>query len=161
MTMRRHLNVPVSDGLLASIDEAAARRGLNRSAFVRWALSRVLSEDEPYVYEPPTLPGWQVEAWTLLLRSLLGKHLVLIDGVEVLLRQALAMLNERDMQVLTWRFGLEGPRYTLEEVTAVTGTTRERVRQVEAQALRRMRYWLRNSGIWELLGPQLNKEEAQ
>jgi RNA polymerase primary sigma factor len=55
------------------------------------------------------------------------------------LASALARLNERMRQVLELRFGLTGqnPR-TLEEVGALLGVTRERVRQLEARALREL-----------------------
>jgi RNA polymerase primary sigma factor len=62
----------------------------------------------------------------------------LLRSVE--LAQALLHLNPRMRRVLTMRFGLEGnqPR-TLEEVGADLGITRERVRQLEARALRELR----------------------
>jgi RNA polymerase primary sigma factor len=62
----------------------------------------------------------------------------LLRSVE--LAQALLHLNPRMRRVLTMRFGLEGnqPR-TLEEVGAELGITRERVRQLEARALRELR----------------------
>jgi RNA polymerase primary sigma factor len=53
---------------------------------------------------------------------------------------ALARLNPRMRRVLALRFGLEGESpQTLEEVGAVLGITRERVRQLEARALRELR----------------------
>ncbi len=53
---------------------------------------------------------------------------------------ALARLNPRMRRVLALRFGLEGASpQTLEEVGAVLGITRERVRQLEARALRELR----------------------
>jgi RNA polymerase primary sigma factor len=56
------------------------------------------------------------------------------------LAEALTALNPRMRNVLTLRFGLDGqkPR-TLEEVGAGLGITRERVRQLEARALRELR----------------------
>jgi RNA polymerase primary sigma factor len=53
---------------------------------------------------------------------------------------ALERLNPRMRKVVTLRFGLDGetPR-TLEEVGVVLGITRERVRQIEARALRELR----------------------
>ncbi|HEY7693943.1 MAG TPA: sigma-70 family RNA polymerase sigma factor [Gaiellaceae bacterium] len=56
------------------------------------------------------------------------------------LAQAMARLNPRMQLVITRRFGLDGqaPR-TLEQVGAELGITRERVRQLEARALRELR----------------------
>jgi RNA polymerase primary sigma factor len=56
------------------------------------------------------------------------------------LATALARLNPRMRRVLALRFGLDGEvPQTLEEVGAILGITRERVRQLEARALRELR----------------------
>ncbi|MFZ4826370.1 MAG: sigma-70 family RNA polymerase sigma factor [Phototrophicaceae bacterium] len=56
------------------------------------------------------------------------------------LEGALARLPNREAQILRLRYGLEDGRvYTLEEVGQTIGVTRERVRQLEAQALNRLR----------------------
>ncbi len=55
-------------------------------------------------------------------------------------RQALAALTPREEQVLRLRFGLgEKTDYTLEEVGHRFAVTRERIRQIEAKALRKLR----------------------
>ena len=62
---------------------------------------------------------------------------LLRDGI----REALATLTGREREVLEYRFGLEdGYTRTLEEVGRFFGVTRERVRQVEAKALRKLRH---------------------
>ena len=54
--------------------------------------------------------------------------------------EAVSLLPEKEALILRLRFGLEGNEvHTLEQVGKVIGVTRERVRQLEAQALRRMR----------------------
>ena len=56
------------------------------------------------------------------------------------LARALDRLAPRMREVLTLRFGLDGgPQRTLEEIGAVIGVTRERVRQLEGRALRELR----------------------
>lgn len=56
------------------------------------------------------------------------------------LRAALMELPERERTILQLRYGLaDGQRRTLEEVGVVFGITRERTRQIEAEALRRLR----------------------
>jgi RNA polymerase primary sigma factor len=56
------------------------------------------------------------------------------------LDRALNRLPPREAQILKLRYGLEDGRvYTLEEVGQAIGVTRERVRQLEAQALNRLR----------------------
>jgi RNA polymerase primary sigma factor len=55
-------------------------------------------------------------------------------------RQALAGLTPREEQVLRLRFGVGEPTdYTLEEVGQRFAVTRERIRQIEAKALRKLR----------------------
>ncbi len=56
------------------------------------------------------------------------------------LQQALDKLPPREAQILRLRYGIaDGRVYTLEEVGQTIGVTRERVRQLEAQALNRLR----------------------
>ena len=60
--------------------------------------------------------------------------------LHVQLQQALDKLPDREAQILRLRYGLaDGRVYTLEEVGQTIGVTRERVRQLEAQALNRLR----------------------
>jgi len=55
--------------------------------------------------------------------------------------QVLNMLTPREERVLKMRFGLEdGTEHTLEEVGQKFGVTRERIRQIEAKALRKLRH---------------------
>ena len=56
------------------------------------------------------------------------------------LREVIKSLTEREQKVILLRFGLEdGKPRTLEEVGKVFGITRERIRQIEAKALRKLR----------------------
>jgi RNA polymerase primary sigma factor len=55
--------------------------------------------------------------------------------------EALNKLSERERKILVLRFGLEDGRFrTLEEVGQEFGITRERIRQIEAKALRKLRH---------------------
>ena len=57
------------------------------------------------------------------------------------LREVLSGLPPREVRILQLRYGmLDGQAYTLEEVGRKVGVTRERVRQIEAQALNRLRH---------------------
>ena len=57
------------------------------------------------------------------------------------MRTILSSLNRRERQVLEMRFGLkDGQGHTLEEVGQAFGVTRERIRQIEAKALRKLRH---------------------
>ena len=61
-------------------------------------------------------------------------------------------LTEREEKVLKLRFGLEdGQCRTLEEVGQIFGVTRERIRQIEAKALRKMRHPSRSKKLKDFL----------
>lgn len=56
-------------------------------------------------------------------------------------RRSLSFLNVREREVLELRFGLlDGHEYTLEEISKKFNITRERVRQIESKALRKLRH---------------------
>ena len=64
------------------------------------------------------------------------------------LRQVLGTLPSREQEVLKMRFGLDdGYSLTLEEVGLYFNVTRERIRQIEAKALRRLRHPRRANGL--------------
>ena len=68
-------------------------------------------------------------------------------------QNALAALSERERQVLELRFGLiDGKDHTLEEVSRYFNVTRERIRQIEAKALRKLRHPTRSRHLREYLG---------
>ena len=66
--------------------------------------------------------------------------------------EVLLTLTEREEQVLKLRFGLEdGTCRTLEEVGNIFGVTRERIRQIEAKALRKLRHPSRSRKLKDYL----------
>lgn len=67
-------------------------------------------------------------------------------------REALATLSERERQVLELRFGLlDGKNHTLEEVSRYFDVTRERIRQIESKALRKLRHPNRSHHLRDFL----------
>ncbi|MEA2008612.1 MAG: sigma-70 family RNA polymerase sigma factor [Chloroflexota bacterium] len=72
------------------------------------------------------------------------------------IREALTELPPRETRILEMRYGLDGEnKLTLNDVGKKMGVTRERIRQIEAQALRR----LRNPRVQDKLAAYLSKKQ--
>lgn len=75
---------------------------------------------------------------------------------KIMLREQLAevleTLTEREQEVLALRYGLfDGQEKTLEEIGIIFNVTRERIRQIEAKALRKLRHPLRSRKLKDYL----------
>jgi RNA polymerase primary sigma factor len=69
------------------------------------------------------------------------------------MQHALSSLSDREREVLELRFGLrDGREHTLEEVSRYFDVTRERIRQIEAKALRKLRHPTRSRELRDYLG---------
>jgi RNA polymerase primary sigma factor len=69
------------------------------------------------------------------------------------IKELLTTLSPREARILRLRFGLlNGRRHTLEEVGRKFGLTRERIRQIEGKALRRLRHPRRSRELRDYLG---------
>ncbi len=67
--------------------------------------------------------------------------------------EVLLTLTEREEKVIRLRFGLDdGKSKTLEEVGQIFGVTRERIRQIEAKALRKLRHPSRSRKLKDYIG---------
>lgn len=64
------------------------------------------------------------------------------------LEYILAMLDEREAKIIKMRYGIDGPKYTLEQVGAEFNVTRERVRQIEQKVLQKLK---EHEGLQKLL----------
>lgn len=61
------------------------------------------------------------------------------------LMEILDILKDKERKVIILRLGLNGNReHTLEEIGQVFNVTRERIRQIEAKALEKLRSYMRN-----------------
>jgi RNA polymerase primary sigma factor len=68
------------------------------------------------------------------------------------IKTALGQLSEREQEVMRLRFGLDdGQMRTLEEVGRVFGVTRERIRQIEAKTLAKLRHPMRSQPLRDYL----------
>jgi RNA polymerase primary sigma factor len=78
-----------------------------------------------------------------------ASHQLLREQMQDILDQ----LSPREREVLEMRFGLgDGTSHTLEEVGHYFGVTRERIRQIEAKALRKLRHPIRSRKLRDYLG---------
>lgn len=81
----------------------------------------------------------------------LGEEEVSDELLDVV-REVLSSLTPREQEVLVLRYGLEdGRTRTLEEVGRRFGVTRERIRQIEAKALRKLRHPSRSKKLKDCL----------
>jgi RNA polymerase primary sigma factor len=133
-----------------SPEEIADQMGL-KPRKVRWMMKvarRPLSLQKPigeekdselgsFIKDEETVPPSEAAEQTLLRATL---------------EKLLATLRPREERILRMRFGLQdGCRYTLEEVGERFGLTRERIRQIEKQALRRLRHPQRSRRLRDYL----------
>jgi RNA polymerase primary sigma factor len=69
------------------------------------------------------------------------------------IEEALSSLKEREAKILRLYFGLDGEEpMTLEQIGALLGITRERVRQIKEKALSRLRHVSRARSLESFLG---------
>ena len=79
-----------------------------------------------------------------------------------LIEEALDDVTPRQKKVLCLRFGIGMTQdYTLEEVGAVFGVTRECIRQIEAKAIRRMKHPDRSDKLKDLVGQYVTTAEKK
>ena len=75
------------------------------------------------------------------------------DSLKENIRKSLDSLTPREAMVLRYRFGIDMSRdHTLEEVGKLFGVTRERIRQIEAKALRKLRHPSRAEQLMSFVG---------
>ncbi len=124
-----------------TIEEIARKLGEKQETIERTLRQDILlsplSLDEKIGEEEETARGEMIEDKEALLPSKESERTVLSED----LQRRLENLTPREREVIELRFGLgNGNSRTLEEVGREIGVTRERVRQIEADALRKLRH---------------------
>ena len=80
------------------------------------------------------------------------EDIVMFKSLQETLRQVLNTLKPRERDILKLRFGIDdGRARTLEEVGEVYGLTRERIRQIEKKAIKKMRHPSRSKKLREYI----------
>jgi RNA polymerase sigma factor (sigma-70 family) len=138
----------MSDGNMALLDAVEAfdySRGNRFSTYAGWAISRRFARTIPEeIYRMPSVDEEVLDAAARVEEDLTApKPAAVAAGVT----KALAELSERERVVLESRFGLglrEKPQ-TLAELGDLLGVTKERIRQIENQALERLRRIVENT----------------
>lgn len=94
-----------------------------------------------------------IDNWDAMMPELEGSNYLDQTETEKIVADALAELNHRQADVIRRRFGIGyETNMTLEEIGEIYGVTRERIRQIEAVALKRLAQPSRKRRIHELLG---------
>ena len=103
-----------------------------------------ISLETPIGEEEGSRVGDLIEDKTAVSPSDAVIELALKDHTASILRT----LTPREERIIKMRFGLEdGTQHTLEEVGDAFSVTRERIRQIEAKALRKLRHWSRSKQL--------------
>lgn len=129
-----------------SDDEIAAQLGwpVSRVKQVKNVAREPISLETPIGEEEDSLLGDFIEDKEVENPALQTAYTLLQEQLQTVL----ATLPPREQEVLKMRFGLDdGYSLTLEEVGLYFNVTRERIRQIEAKALRRLRHPRRASGL--------------
>ena len=103
-----------------------------------------VSLETPIGEEEDTFLGDLIEDRASVTPYQAAVHQMLSDQIN----QALSTLTDREHKILRMRFGLDDDRtHTLEEIGKRLGVTRERIRQIEAKAIRKMRHHSRSKAL--------------
>jgi RNA polymerase primary sigma factor len=133
-----------------SVDELAAKMQMEPDKvrdLLRYSLDP-LSLDSPVGEEDESNLGDFIKDDTADGPADAATRAMLHEAVE----QVLGELNEREQEIVRMRFGLDGSQAkTLEEVGKAFGVTRERIRQIEAKTLAKLRHPQRSQRLREFL----------
>ncbi len=132
--------------------DAVQKRTVKRAAAKVRKITRVSQEpmslEMPVGNEDSSSLGDFIEDESLPAPADVASNQLLKEQMQEILEQ----LSDRERKVLELRFGLnDGMSHTLEEVGQEFGVTRERIRQIEAKALRKLRHPIRSRKLRDYL----------
>jgi RNA polymerase primary sigma factor len=143
-------HIEQTNGQQATAEEIADELNLDTRK-VQWMLKaswQPLSLEQPVGEEEDNELASFIEDDTTPSPAQVAYNNMLRDKVE----EVLSTLSPREANILRLRFGLvNGRAYTLKEVGQKFGLTRERIRQIESQALRRLRHPCRSRQLRDYL----------
>jgi len=137
-------------GVEALPEQLAAEVGLTKERVVELlsVSEQPVSLDAPMVDDEQYHMADAVEDTSMAAPVEQVSHQMLRNSIE----QAMTVLNPRERTIIEMRYGLQGDRtHTLDEVSVEFKLTRERIRQIEVKALRKLRYPERCSGLWDFV----------
>jgi RNA polymerase primary sigma factor len=133
-----------------TLDELSDRVGLppDRVREILRISQDPLSLDSPLGEEDDSSLGDFIPDLTADTPADMATKKMLVQAVE----EALGELSEREQEIVRMRFGLDdGQAKTLEDVGREFGVTRERIRQIEAKTLAKLRHPMRSQKLKEFL----------
>ena len=148
-------------GLMRAVDKYEYRRGFKFSTYATWwirqAITRAIADQADDSVESPINVATQ-EMLSVESPINAATQEMLKDKID----QVLKNLTYREREIIKLRYGLgDGYTYTLEEVGRIFKVTRERVRQIEAKAVRKLQHPIRSRQLEGFLEQTDNEEGVE
>jgi RNA polymerase sigma factor (sigma-70 family) len=139
-----------SIGLMRATEKYEQRRGFKFSTYATWwirqAITRAIADQARTIRIPVHMIDVLSKLRTTAKKLL---HGLLRDRIDSLLKT----LTYREREIIRLRYGLtDGYTYTLEEVGRIFRVTRERVRQIEAKAVKKLQHPVRSRQLENFIG---------
>ena len=148
---KRELFSEGSSVLLRSIELFDVTRGFKFSTYVCRAMlkafNRVATKTGKYIERFPVSFDPDLEEEDLLKRINYEKKDHAVRVLKEVLSKNLAKLSKREIIIYCERFGIGGEKRTLESTGKIIGLTNERVRQIQEEALKKLRGTLEKEGL--------------
>ena len=122
-------------GLMKAVEKFEYKRGYKFSTYATWWIRQSITKCVGEQARTIRVPMHMIDT----INKDNATHLVELGGLRDKIADTIATLTEREMGVLEMRFGMtDGVKRTLEEVGDRFQVTRERIRQIEAKAIRKL-----------------------